>query len=200
MDIEWLPNVIALYEVSQARTVGNFVEKPKPPTEVDSAIPKPLSDIVMRALEIEPENRCASAREMAQQMEIWLGPSEESSTIFLPAAKTGAYWKWASAALAALLLVVVIVGIRFYYPKPKASHPPVTVLVADFTNHTGEPIFDATLEPMFNVALEGASVRAHWLPYRSPEPVGWLQHHQLYSGMGADIVMESITLMFPGRT
>jgi hypothetical protein len=26
-----------------------------------------------------------------------------------------------------------------------------------------------------------------------PEPVGWLQHHQLYSGRGADIVMESIT-------
>jgi tetratricopeptide (TPR) repeat protein len=33
----------------------------------------------------------------------------------------------------------------------------VTVLVADFTNHTGDPIFDGTLEPMFNVALEGAS-------------------------------------------
>jgi hypothetical protein len=28
----------------------------------------------------------------------------------------------------------------------------------------------------------------------SPEPVGWLCHHQLYSGVGADIVMESITL------
>src|SRR5215831_276658 len=27
----------------------------------------------------------------------------------------------------------------------------------------------------------------------SPEPVGWLYHHQLYSGLGADIVMESIS-------
>jgi hypothetical protein len=26
----------------------------------------------------------------------------------------------------------------------------------------------------------------------SPEPVGWIQHHQLYSGGGADIVMQSI--------
>jgi hypothetical protein len=26
------------------------------------------------------------------------------------------------------------------------------------------------------------------------EPVGWPEHHQLYSGVGADIVMESITL------
>src|SRR5260370_1518251 len=42
-------------------------------------------------------------------------------------------------------------------PKPIAAHAPVSVLVADFTNHTGDPIFDDTLEPMFNVALEGAS-------------------------------------------
>src|SRR6202030_4814971 len=37
----------------------------------------------------------------------------------------------------------------------------------------------------------------------SPEPVGWYQHHQLYSGAGADIVMESMTLKTPiaeGRT
>jgi hypothetical protein len=29
----------------------------------------------------------------------------------------------------------------------------------------------------------------------SPEPVGWIQHHELYSGVGADIVMESIALI-----
>ena len=33
-------------------------------------------------------------------------------------------------------------------------------------------------------------------PYSdSPEPVGWIQHHQLYSSGGADIVMQSITLI-----
>jgi hypothetical protein len=29
----------------------------------------------------------------------------------------------------------------------------------------------------------------------SPEPVGWIQHHQLYSSGGADIVMQSIALI-----
>jgi hypothetical protein len=29
------------------------------------------------------------------------------------------------------------------------------------------------------------------------EPVGWLRHHQLYLDLGADIVMESITLIGP---
>src|SRR5258705_11767347 len=94
---------------------------------------------------------------MAQQLEIWLGPSAGSSTIFLPAPRIKPYWKWASAALA-ILLVASVIAFRLIGPrKPKAAHPPVSVLVADFTNHTGDPIFDDTLEPMFNVALEGAS-------------------------------------------
>jgi eukaryotic-like serine/threonine-protein kinase len=131
-------------------------EKPKPPVDVDPTVPKPLNDIVMKALEVEPENRWTSAREMAQQLELWLGPSAEGSTIFLPGTHTSAYWKWASAALAVLLMAAVI-AFRLKNPKPNVAHAPVSVLVADFTNHTGDPLFDGTLEPMFNVALEGAS-------------------------------------------
>src|SRR5215469_1208897 len=131
-------------------------EKPKPPVEVDPEVPKALSDIVMKALEIEPENRWANAGEIAQQLELWLGPSSGTSVIVVPAAHSKPYWKWVSAGLAAAL-VIAGVAFRVMNPKPKAVHPPVSVLVADFTNHTGDPIFDDTLEPMFNVALEGAS-------------------------------------------
>jgi hypothetical protein len=37
------------------------------------------------------------------------------------------------------------------------AHAPVSVLVADFQNNTSDSLFDDTLEPMVNVALEGAS-------------------------------------------
>src|SRR6266850_4145004 len=134
-----------------------MTEKVTPPVVLDPTLPQPLSDIVVKALEIEPKNRFASAREMAQQLEIWLGPSAGGETIFLPAPRTSGYWKWASAALG-VLLVASLIAFRLRGPaKPKAAHAPVSVLVADFTNHTGDPIFEDTLEPMFNVALEGAS-------------------------------------------
>jgi eukaryotic-like serine/threonine-protein kinase len=132
-------------------------EKATPPIVVDPTLPQALSDIVVKALEIEPEKRFASAGEMAQQLEIWLGPSAGTSTIILPAPRTPAYWKWASAALAILLVAAVIAFRLKAPPKPKAALAPVSVLVADFTNSTGNPIFDGTLEPMFNVALEGAT-------------------------------------------
>src|SRR5215470_18063564 len=71
-------------------------EKATPLIEVDPTIPKELSDIVAKALEIEPENRFANAGEFAQQLESWLGvPTETTTTIALPAPRITAYWKWA---------------------------------------------------------------------------------------------------------
>lgn len=128
-----------------------------PPVKLEPSLPVDLSDIVVKALEIEPENRFASAREMAHQLEIWLGPSAESSAIFLPAPRTAHYWKWASATLG-VLLIVAVVAFRFKGPaKAPPVHAPVSVLVADFANTTGDGIFDETLEPPLSVALEGAS-------------------------------------------
>jgi serine/threonine protein kinase/Flp pilus assembly protein TadD len=131
-------------------------EPATPPSDKEPHLPAVLNAIVVKALEIDPNKRFANAREMIQPLELWLGPTAESSTIFMPVPRGAPYWKWASAVLA-VLLVAGVVAFRFYNSKPKAAHPPVTVLVADFTNHTGDPIFDDTLEPMFNVALEGAS-------------------------------------------
>jgi tetratricopeptide (TPR) repeat protein len=41
--------------------------------------------------------------------------------------------------------------------KPTAAHAPETVLVGDISNHTGEGVFDGTLEPVVKLALEGAA-------------------------------------------
>jgi Tfp pilus assembly protein PilF/predicted Ser/Thr protein kinase len=177
-------------------------EKPTPPIVIDPEVPKPLSDIVMKALEIKVEDRVSSARAMAHQLEIWLGPSVESSTIFLPAPRTTLNSKWASAALAMLLAVA---GVAFWLKnpaKPKAAHAPLSILVADFTNHTGDPIFDGTLEPMVNVALEGASFvnafsrgEARKLAQRLPHPTDKLDEQParlvaVSQGIGAVVTGE----------
>src|SRR5579863_235025 len=140
-------------------------EKAKPLSEIDPSIPKPLSDIVAKALEIEPKDRFASATEFAQYLESWLGISASmvGSTTYqalVPLQKQRPLWKYT--AIAAIVLLIALAGFglpkKFLSTPSKAvAHQPVSVLVADFTNHTGDPIFDGTLEPMFNVALEGAS-------------------------------------------
>lgn len=66
--------------------------------------------------------------------------------------------KW----VVALAFVTLLAGGGFYVRQrlavqPLATHVPVSVLIADFGNKTGDPIFDGTLEPMLGIALEGAS-------------------------------------------
>src|SRR6516162_613179 len=181
-------------------------EKAKPLTEVDPTIPKEVSDIVAKLLEIEPADRFSNAGQLAWRLESWLGISDPglmaTGTVALPAAKSSFSWKWVSAGLALLLAAG---GVAFWLKgpaRPKAAHAPVSVLVADFTNHTGDPIFDGTLEPMFNVALEGASFinaynrgNARKLAQKLPNPTDKLDEQParlvaVNQGIGAVVIGE----------
>ena len=181
-------------------------EKAKPLTEVDPTIPKEVSDIVAKLLEIEPADRFSNAGQLAWRLESWLGISDSglmaTGTVALPAAKSSFSWKWVSAGLALLLAAG---GVAFWLKgpaRPKAAHAPVSVLVADFTNHTGDPIFDGTLEPMFNVALEGASFinaynrgNARKLAQKLPNPTDKLDEQParlvaVNQGIGAVVIGE----------
>jgi Flp pilus assembly protein TadD len=181
-------------------------EKAKPLTEVDPTIPKEISDIVAKLLEIDPANRFSNAGELAWRLESWLGISNPGLTatgpVALPAAKAIFSWKWIAAGI---VLLLASGGVAFWLKgpaKPKAPHAPVSVLVGDFTNHTGDPIFDGTLEPMLNVALEGASFvnafsrgDARKLAQKLPHPTDKLDEQParlvaINQGIGAVVIGE----------
>jgi eukaryotic-like serine/threonine-protein kinase len=131
-------------------------EPARPLDQLDKTIPRPLSDIVRKCLEIDPQKRFASAGELLQQIELWQGPAAGTRAITVASTTLPAYAKWAAAGLG----VVVIAGILFFRsrisPHPTGPHEPVTLLIADFENKTGDAVFDGTLEPMLGIALEGA--------------------------------------------
>jgi tetratricopeptide (TPR) repeat protein/predicted Ser/Thr protein kinase len=131
-------------------------EPARPLDDLDKTIPKPLSDIVRKCLEIDPQKRYASAAELLQHIERWQGPGAGTRLVSLPVTAFPVSAKWVAAALG----VVVIAGILFFRskisPQPIAPHAPVSLLIADFDNKTGDSVFDGTLEPMLGIALEGA--------------------------------------------
>ncbi len=122
-------------------------EKAKPLCEIDPTIPKAFSDIVEKALEIEPENRFASANEFAQHLESWLGISPsmigsitDQALEPLPAQKP--IWKYtAIGALAALLLAFAGLGLpkKYFSPSPKKAAPePLILAVIPLRNASGD--------------------------------------------------------------
>ena len=135
-----------------------------PVSDIDKNVPGALSNIVSKCLERDPALRYQSSDDLLNDLRAWQGKGGAARV----SASSTRLWmnrlrevSWSRIAPFVLLLVVVVAATAWYFSRKKnvavVTHAPVSVLVADFTNHTGDPIFDDTLEPMFNVALEGAT-------------------------------------------
>jgi tetratricopeptide (TPR) repeat protein/predicted Ser/Thr protein kinase len=142
-------------------TMGKLWKRTSEPArslaDLDKTIPRPLCEIVRRCLEIDPEKRFASATELLLEIETWRGP--QAGTRVLVPGRVGlpAYAKWAGAGAAVVLVAAGFFLRSKMIPHSPAPHAPVTLLIADFENTTGDAVFEGTLEPMLEVALEGAS-------------------------------------------
>jgi tetratricopeptide (TPR) repeat protein/predicted Ser/Thr protein kinase len=147
-------------ETAMASMFKRTKERAIPVRQVDPSVPAYLGEIVAKCLEIDPNARFQSAREMIDALEAWkdgsAAPLRLRALRWMRQGKRG--WRWIAAGALVVLLVVTVFVLRSRLTlKPAIAHAPVSVLVADFSNQTGDPIFDGTLEPMMNVALEGAS-------------------------------------------
>jgi len=128
-----------------------------PLSEVDRKIPDTLSKIIAKCLEKDPANRYQRAEELEADIRSWTSTGTvQASPVRLRMIRIR------DLAISSVLIVAVAAGAswyvigRFRAAEPK-KHGPVSVLIGDFANHTGDPLLDNSLEPMLGVALEGAS-------------------------------------------
>lgn len=154
-------------ESALASLIRRTQERATPVLDSDNTIPTSVSNIVAKCLERDLNLRYQNIGELLKDLDAWQGNRAGVGLTFH--ANVGPWGRdinWPIVATFATVIVLAITGwlLRgklLRKPVP-ASLKPISVLVADFTNHTGDPVFDGTLEPMFNVALEGASfIRAY---------------------------------------
>ena len=143
-------------ETSMASLYKRTREKVPPPIELVPETPKPLNAIVVRCLEIDKDKRYASATEILADLELWLGPRPGTRVLVTGKRPRAAGAKWAVGGAAVFLAAGAFFVAKGWFRKP-VPHKEVSLLVADFANHTGDSLFDETLEPAFIIGLEGAS-------------------------------------------
>jgi len=132
-------------------------ERAIPTVEIDRNIPKGANDIVAKCLEPDREKRYASVTEMLNDLET-----------FDPTKKVGAAVRVKSRLRKHKLLagiaagVVVLLGGSYvlrnnFRLAPPEAHANVAVVIADFTNRTGDASFDSAVERVTKLALEQAA-------------------------------------------
>ncbi len=143
--------------------MGAILHKAPPaPSAAGSHISPALESVILRSLEKEPSQRYQTARELRVALEgVFSGSS--GATAAAPAAACSAIpavqpnrWRSKILAPAALLLVVALaVAGGFYYAhRSHVLTEKDTIVLADFTNTTSDPVFDGTLRQGLAIQLE----------------------------------------------
>jgi tetratricopeptide (TPR) repeat protein len=131
---------------------------PVPPVRLNPDLPVELERIINKCLEKDRTLRYQHAAEIRTDLQR-LRRDTDSSRVITPAAvsaKPASRRKVIAPAAAAML--ALLAAVYFYFPRVLHGKPKLTdkdtIVLADFTNTTGDPVFDDTLRQGLSVQLE----------------------------------------------
>jgi tetratricopeptide (TPR) repeat protein len=126
-------------------------DRPVPPLrEVNPSVSEAIDAIIARCTDPDPSKRFRSAAELAAALD---GIDDQGRPIRVR--RTVGLGRVAIVA-AAVLLCFGAAWWYFHPRAPPAAHPPVSVVISDFANTTGDSGLDRTLEPVIKLSLESA--------------------------------------------
>jgi eukaryotic-like serine/threonine-protein kinase len=157
---------IVLYEMATGRLpfagatpMATFeallTRSPAPPSSANPAVPPEFDRIIAKALEKPPGLRYQTAADLASDLKR-LKRGGESATIPVAAAVPAPARRrvgWKTLAGTVAVAAAAIAGVFLYASRPRAFAERDAVVIADFANSTGEPVFDDTLKEALEVQL-----------------------------------------------
>jgi len=149
---ELLTGQRAFHKSTFADTMSAILnEDPPPISQIIPNVPPSLGRAVHRCLEKNVEQRFQSASDLAFALELSSGSGSPSNSA-TASAKSRTPWKWLCAAGIALVLVS---GALLWWNSRASARltEKDTVVLSDFANSTGDPIFDDTLKQALTAAL-----------------------------------------------
>jgi tetratricopeptide (TPR) repeat protein len=125
---------------------GDIIHKPVlPPRKIRSKTSPKLEAVILRCLQKEQAKRYQSARELQSELErLGIGRTPIAAR----------RWLWPIIAITASIVVLLMAGAFLYvHARPKLTDKD-TVVLADFANATGDPVFDGALRHGLSAQLE----------------------------------------------
>jgi tetratricopeptide (TPR) repeat protein len=126
-------------------------DPPAPLRLLEPDLPEALEAVVLRCLQRHPARRYHTTTELLAALD-----RLDANGNMLPAIRR----LTPRMVMATAAVGVALLGATFYVTRlvttPPVQPDPVSVVIADLENRTGDPAFNRTLEPMLRRALEGA--------------------------------------------
>ena len=127
---------------------------PQPISELNPDVPLYLRKVIERCMALDIEARYQSVTEILADLSAASFSARPSTR---PRGRRFLLGLAAAAGLAALATAAAWLYVHKPAPQAAAARTPESVLVADFENRTGDSVFEGALEPVFGLAIEGAS-------------------------------------------
>ena len=126
---------------------------PVPPVRLNPELPTELERIINRALEKDRNLRYQHASEMRSELQRLKRDTESHQSPALGVTTVAPKWRMAWLAGTAAVVVAAVLAGYFLFHRPAKLSEKDTVVLADFANTTGDPVFDDTLKTALSVSL-----------------------------------------------
>jgi tetratricopeptide (TPR) repeat protein len=154
------------------------------------SVPAALARVIGTCLEPDPDKRFHATADLVAALEALDTEGR------LRVAPTPAPSRLRASASAAVVLIVLGIGLAGGWlwslnrraPEPAAAPQPVSVLIADFRNGTGDPVFQGSLEQALGIAMEGASFIATYSRAEAVRTLASIGGGQALDEAGAKLV------------
>jgi tetratricopeptide (TPR) repeat protein len=133
-----------------AELTSRLISTPPRLRSVDPAIPEAVDALVHRCLQPDPGARFQTTA----ALEAELARLDDAGRPVRPVKRLTV-----SLAASAALVLLAVAGFTYWFAQPAApavEQPPISLLIADFENATGDPIFSGSVEQTLGFALEAA--------------------------------------------
>ena len=129
---------------------------PVPPVRVNAELPPELERIIGKCLEKDPNLRYQHASEIKADLRRLRRDTDSAQLAATAGTETSGRIKkhGMGIVVAAVAVLVLTIGGYFYLHRPPRLTDKDTIVLADFVNTTGDPVFDGTLRQGLAVQLE----------------------------------------------